>query len=669
MAIVETDAPASTGNVLLLHPPEIDLSPAHDAFLQAGVLTRAAALPTETVDADGRAVVFLIESARIAAIGNREQVAIGLELIARAHHAAVVVLAETNDPRGWIATDPHVDGWLVAPIDPHAALATVMLAARCARERERVRMLEEERRVGKRESRQLLRIGVALSSERDIGELQKLIVNAARQLTNADSGSLFLLEEIDGERKLRFAVAQTGPKDAGTYLGAVLPLTRGSISGYVATTGETIRLDDAYEIAPSAEYQFNPSFDMRTNYRTMSVLAVPMRDHKDEVVGVIMLINRKDDFDLVLESPEHTLEVVRPFTAHDENVLLSLASQAGVAVENKTLLYAIQDLFEQFVRASVKAIEVRDRATQGHSSRVAELTVAQATAVNEIDAGIYRDMRFDVDQLREMRYAALLHDFGKVAVPEYIFAKAKKLPEGRLDEIRLRFLLALEQMERDAAHRKFALVKAGIDTSDERFLAIDAALAIRRTDLNELLESVESANEPRVIAEGVGEALDVALQRTYSHRGEAHTLLKPEEYDFLRIARGSLSTDERKKMEQHVTQSFLFLREIPWTQTPWKRVADLAYGHHEHLDGTGYPRGLMGTDIAPQVRMLTIADVFDALTANDRPYKAAMPIERALDILVKEFAQRGKVDPDLLDIFITKKVYEPVMQYAQIHTP
>jgi HD-GYP domain-containing protein (c-di-GMP phosphodiesterase class II) len=385
------------------------------------------------------------------------------------------------------------------------------------------------------------------------------------------------------------------------------------------------------------------------------------------VVGVIMLINRKPEFELVLSSPEHTLEAVIPFRPHDENILLSLASQAGVALENKTLLDAIQDLFEQFVRASVKAIEVRDRATQGHSSRVAELTIAQATAVNAIEAGVYRDVTFDIDQIREMRYAALLHDFGKVAVPEYIFAKAKKLPDGRLDEIRLRFLVALEQMERDAAQRKFLLVQSGASTTDPRIESIDDTLAARKQDLLALLDSVEAANEPRVIADSVSEALDVALQRTYSDRGSAHTLLTAQEYDFLRIARGSLSTDERKKMEQHVTQSFLFLREIPWTQTPWKRVADLAYGHHEHLDGTGYPRGLAGMDIAPQVRMLTIADVFDALTANDRPYKAAMSVERALDILVKEFAQRGKVDPDLLDIFIAKKVYEPVMRYTQVH--
>jgi HD-GYP domain-containing protein (c-di-GMP phosphodiesterase class II) len=346
-----------------------------------------------------------------------------------------------------------------------------------------------------------------------------------------------------------------------------------------------------------------------------------------------MLINRKPDFDLVLSSTAHTEEVVQPFSARDEHVLRSLASQGGVALENRALLDSIQELFEQFVRASVKAIEVRDKSTQGHSERVADLTIMQAEAVNSVRTGPFADLHFDADQVREMRYAALLHDFGKVAVPEYIFGKAKKLPEGRLDAIRLRFLLAIEQ------------------TRDER----------RRAELRALLEHVENANEPRIVAAEIGDALDALARMTYRDLDAERPLLDAAEIDFLRIPRGSLSADERRKMEQHVTQSFYFLREIPWTKTPWQHVPEMAYGHHEHLDGTGYPRGLKGNQIVPQVRMMTISDIFDALTANDRPYKPTMSAERALDILVREFADRGKVDRDLLDLFIAKRVYEPVV--------
>ena len=612
---------------VLVYPQGLELaSDAFGALDGAGIVHRAGPFPYSGED-PGAYVVYLIDEARLLSLGSREMVLSALELIARAQAATTVVLAERGTPNGWLAANPHVGGWIVAPADGAALVATIRAAAATVAANEALRAAHGE-------SERLINIGLALSSERDVTKLQQTIVRSARQLTRADSGSLYLLEEgRNGERVLRFAVAQTGPGDDGTYLGAVLPLSRTSISGYVALSGDTVRIDDAYAIPPGAEYRVNRSFDDANGYRTMSVLAVPMRDHKDAIVGVIMLINRKPDFDLVLTSTAHTEEVVEPFSARDEHLLHSLASQAGVALENKALLDSIQELFEQFVRASVKAIEVRDKSTQGHSSRVAELTVRQAEAVNAVESGIFADLHFDGDQIREMRYASLLHDFGKVAVPEYIFGKAKKLPDGRIDTIRLRFLLAIEQ------------------TSDAR----------RRAALRELLSTVESANEPRVVPAEIGDALASLARMTYRDLEGERPLLDETELDFLHIARGSLSGEERRKMEQHVTQSFYFLREIPWTKTPWQHVPEMAYGHHEHLDGTGYPRGLKGSQIVPQVRMLTISDIFDALTANDRPYKPAISVERALDILVDEFANRGKVDRDLLDLFIAKRVYEPVL--------
>jgi HD domain len=202
----------------------------------------------------------------------------------------------------------------------------------------------------------------------------------------------------------------------------------------------------------------------------------------------------------------------------------------------------------------------------------------------------------------------------------------------------------------------------GVTLDDHRMVEIEVDAAARAGELQALLTTVESANEPRVVAAEIGALLDSILGKTYRDVEDERPLLDTLEFEFLRIPRGSLSNEERQKMEQHVTQSFYFLREIPWSKTPWRNVPDLAYGHHEHLDGTGYPRGLKDAEIAPQVRMLTIADVYDALTAKDRPYKAAMPVERALDILVKEFAQRGKIDSELLDLFIARKVYETIAE-------
>jgi HD-GYP domain-containing protein (c-di-GMP phosphodiesterase class II) len=609
---------------VVVYPCGFTLGAAARVLDAAGIEHREGRFPHPR-DEGGAPVVYLVDEARLLSLGPRTTVEHALELIGEAQGATTIVVAERGSENDWLASNRHVGGWIVAPIDGAALTATVRTAAATL-------AAGEHARDARGESERLLGIGLALSSERDVTQLQHTIVRNARELTRADSGSLYLLETgDDGERVLRFAVAQTGPSDSGTYLGGVLPLSRTSISGYVALTGEAVRIDDAYHVPYGAEYRVNRSFDLANGYRTMSVLAVPMRDHEDGIVGVIMLINRKPDFELTLTSPAHTEEVVLPFSARDEHVLRSLASQAGVALENRVLLESIQDLFEQFVRASVKAIEVRDKSTQGHSSRVADLTIRQAEAVNSVQRGTFAELHFDSDQIREMRYASLLHDFGKVAVPEYIFGKAKKLPDGRIDAIRLRFLLAIEQCP------------------DER----------RRAELRELLARVEAANEPRVIATELGGVLDALARTTYRDLEDERPLLDGTELDFLRIPRGSLSNDERRTMEQHVTQSFYFLREIPWSKTPWQRVPEIAYGHHEHLDGTGYPRGLKGAEIVPQVRMLTISDVFDALTANDRPYKPAMSVDRALDIMLREFADRGKIDRDLLDLFITKRVYEP----------
>lgn len=627
----------------------------------AGIAHQPGSFPY-AAGADDVSVAYLVEAERLAALGSHKKIAHALELIDRDEHAATIVVAEPGHASMmWLAESDHIAGWLVRPLDAAAVVATIVAARRMLRDRREAERMSDMAEAMSLETDRLLSIGVALSAERNISKLHELIVRNARELTRADGGSLFLVEKAeDGTDKLRFAVAQTGPNDAGTHLGAVLPLTRASVAGYVALSGDVVRIADAYEIPESSEYRFNQSFDKQNGYRSKSMMVVPMRDHEETIVGVIQLINRKPDFELVLTSPTMTEAVVEPFTTRDESVLLSLASQAGVALENKALLESIQDLFEQFVRASVKAIEVRDKSTQGHSSRVAELTVAQAIAANAVEAGHFADLHFNEDALREMRYAALLHDFGKVAVPEYIFGKAKKLPDGKLDAIRLRFLLAINQIENLGARRKFELIQTGAAFDDRRVLDIDADTASRAGELQALLETVESANEPRVVAAEVGAILDSIIGKTYLDLETEKPLLDTAEFEFLRIPRGSLSNDERNKMEQHVTQSFYFLREIPWSKTPWRNVPDLAYGHHEHLDGTGYPRGLKDLEIAPQVRMLTIADVYDALTAKDRPYKAAMPVDRALDILVKEFAQRGKVDTDLLDLFITRKVYETI---------
>lgn len=582
---------------LVLHPNETDIGDLAALLGNAGVS------------------VLSVDFDRLQARG-------GLGSIGAPPAIAIVVIPENHSAIEWLGEEPEVAAILHPPVSRAALLAALRTAGR-------IDLMSAYQRMAF-ESDELLGIARALSSERDLPTLQRLIVHKARELTNADAGSLYVIEERDGERQLRFAVAQTGPKDAGVLINALLPLATTSIAGYVAVTGHVAKIADAYALNDESPYRFNRAFDDSHNYRTKSILCVPMRNALGDTIGAIQLINHKPFFALELESPQHTEDIVTPFEEHDENVLSALASQAAVAMENARLVVAIQNLFEKFVHASVKAIEVRDKSTQGHSERVAALTVAQAEAINSVGAGPLAELHFTPDQIREIRYASLLHDFGKVAVPEYIFGKAKKLPDGRLDTIRLRFLLAIEQCKNDE----------------------DRAI------LRDLLAKLEASNEPNVVGNRGDEALLEALSRRYLDVADPRPLLDPSEYEFLTIPRGSLSDDERNRMQEHVTQSFLFLREIPWHETPWKGVAELAYGHHEHLDGTGYPRKLAGDQILPQVRMMTISDVYDALTAADRPYKKGMPPDRALDILQKEFVDRGKVDALLLDVFINKRLYD-----------
>jgi HD-GYP domain-containing protein (c-di-GMP phosphodiesterase class II) len=506
---------------------------------------------------------------------------------------------------------------------------------------------------------QLLDVGRALGAERDLLTLQNLILNKARRLTNADAGSLLVLEDVNGESVLRFSVAQTGPADTGTHVGATIPLAATSIVGTVALGGIPLRIADAYLIDPEAGYGFDSSFDKRTGYRTKSVLCVPMRNYKEEVVGVIQLINRKPSFDTLLKDVQHTEDLVVEFDDRDERVAGALAAQAGVALEKSRLIENIQSLFERFVQAAVKAIEVRDVSTQGHSERVSDLTVAQAKAVNEIAAGPLRELNFTPERLQELRYAALLHDFGKLSVPEYIFAKAKKLPDGRLETIRMRFLLAMEQVEAAAAGDKFRVLReAGSGNAEAMLAQVEDRSRTAKEELIALLHGVEEANEPAIVTAAVDDALASVMKRHYSIEGQARPLLDDWEFEYLKIPRGSLSNEERDLMNLHVTNSFRFLSALPWNTTPWPNVAQIAYSHHEHLDGTGYPRKLKGDEIPAEVRMLTISDIYDALTASDRPYKKAVPRDKALDILKNEFASRGKIDQIFLDVFIEKRLYE-----------
>jgi response regulator RpfG family c-di-GMP phosphodiesterase len=310
------------------------------------------------------------------------------------------------------------------------------------------------------------------------------------------------------------------------------------------------------------------------------------------------------------------------------------------------------------VKASVTAIESRDPTTFGHSFRVAELTVGLAEAVERADRGVFGGVRFSGEELRELRYAALLHDFGKVGVREHVLVKSKKLYPADLERIRHRIELLMRDLELGVTRRKLDWVsRRGKDGFNLQAAKLDADLAAAIAELNEALDVVLTVNEPSVQPQDFTSSLLKITARSWEdHRGQRRTVLTPEEASILAITKGSLTETERREIQQHVVHTFQFLAQIPWTRE-FRRIPEIARSHHEKLDGSGYPFGFRGDQIPLQSRMMTIADIYDALTATDRPYKKAVRVEEALDTL-REEQRTGALDGALLDLFIEARVFE-----------
>ncbi|MFQ5936188.1 MAG: HD domain-containing phosphohydrolase [Acidiferrobacterales bacterium] len=502
----------------------------------------------------------------------------------------------------------------------------------------------------------VLEIGRALASEKDLDTLLDLILTYARELTNTDGASIYTR---DSSGKLYFRLWQNFSTAARSNAQKTL-VGEYSVAGYVARTGEMVVVDDAYSIPEAAPYRFSPAVDSSIGYRTRSMLTVPLKNKGDEVVGVLQLINRKDRADVKLKTPKDVAKHVLPFDDQSRAVALALSGQAGVALENSILYHDIERLFEGFIRASVQAIEARDPTTAGHSFRVADLTGQLAKVVDSTHDYGLREVGFTREQMTELRYAALLHDFGKVGVREDILVKAKKLYSPQLDIVRQRFQHARAAIARDA-YRQLLDLQLERPLSKEEFIerrqAIEEMLATESGRLEEFLQVVLRLNEPTVSPQAVSNDLNTVAEYTFpGDNGEEVALLQAFEFAQLTLSKGNLDIEERAQIESHVSHTFAFLSLIPWTKS-LSRLPEIAYAHHEKLDGSGYPRGLTEVQIPVQSKIMTIADIYDALTARDRPYKSALPTEKALDILHLE-AQSGKVDPTFLKVFIESKAFK-----------
>lgn len=481
------------------------------------------------------------------------------------------------------------------------------------------------RRIAKLNS--ILEVAKAMAAERDLDALLRLIVQESARVADADRATLFLIDQEQGT--LYSKIAQ-GMDEGGEAIN--IPLGVG-IAGHVAQTGETVSLADAY-----ADPRFSPAVDQTTGYRTQSLLCVPVRQPDGNIIGVLQVLNKVGG---------------AAFDADDEELLLALAGQGAVAIANALHREEVETLLEGFVRASVVAIESRNRTTAGHSERVAKLTLGLADAVERERTGPYAAVRFDDEQRMVLRYAALLHDFGKVGVREEVLVKAHKLHPWEFDTLRDRFAYARRSVEVESLRRQRELLLRGL--GPEAIEHEEARLGERLDEIDRAWELVALCNRPTVLPVGGFGGLEALARIQYLGPNEQYLpLLTTDEVEILSIRQGSLSPAERLEIQRHVSHTYRFLSRIPWTRA-LRRVPEIAYAHHEKLDGSGYPRGLSGSAIPLEARIMTIADIYDALTVADRPYKRSVSPELAFSILEEE-ARKGKLDAELVRIFIEAQV-------------
>ncbi len=473
----------------------------------------------------------------------------------------------------------------------------------------------------------LLEVGKAMASERNLDRLLQLILGEVTKVMEADRSSLFLVDRERNELWSKIAQGLT-VREIRIKIGK-------GIAGYVAQMGKTVNIQDAY-----ADPHFSQETDQRTGYRTRTILCAPMLNKGSEVIGVLQVLNKRDGV----------------FTREDEELLVALSSQAAVAIENALLYEEIQKLLEGFIKASVYAIESRNPSTSGHSERVAILTVGLAEKVDRTVSGPYADITFSPDDLRELRYAALLHDFGKLGVREPVLVKTDRLYQENLDLIVARFKLIKQTLENNCLQRKLSLALTLGPECEAELADLDEELHRRQVEVEDQLQFILEANIATLLPQLGFERIQKIANNTFVDvEGVKRPYLSTKEVENLSIGKGNLTVEERLEMESHVLHSFRFLRQIPWTKD-LRRIPTIAYTHHEKLNGSGYPNGLRRDDIPFQAKMMTVCDIYDALTASDRSYKRALPPERALEVLGQE-AKEGNLDPELVRIFAEGRVW------------
>lgn len=494
--------------------------------------------------------------------------------------------------------------------------------------------------------KKLTEIGTALSAERNLDRLLEMIVDEACKFTNADAGALYILS--DDESELNFAIVQNnslglrmgGARGEITWPAIKLKDASGrvniaNVSAYVAVTGEPVNIADVYH-AGEFNFEGTKEFDSRTGYRSRSMLVVPLRNHENDIIGVLQLLNALDPA---------TGEIIS-FPPEYEDMVLSLASQAAIALSNKRLIFDLENLLESFVRTIATAIDEKSPYTGGHVRRVAQLTMTMARKINNVRYGKFAGTQLSDDQLRELRIAAWLHDVGKITTPEYVIDKATKL---------------------EAVHDRIHDVKTRMELIKKDYLAKiiknahDVKIASKIEELDKDYEFLVEANSGSEFLDDdkIARIKEIA-KRQWNNNGQSNPLLSDEEVYHLCIRSGTLTQEERSIVNNHVLVTQKILSHLPFPKK-MRHVADYAAAHHEKLDGTGYPLGLKGDQLSLQSRIIAIADIFEALTAKDRPYKKGKSVTEALEIMDR-MARNKHIDAELYELFVQEKIYE---EYAR----
>lgn len=503
-------------------------------------------------------------------------------------------------------------------------------------------------------------IGKALSAQRDVTALTEMILTNAKELLNADGGTLYLTTE---DRSLRFAILinDTLRIAMGGTTGLEIPFeplrlydaqgkpNDNMVSVYAALHRRTINIPDAYT-AVGFDFAGTRAFDRKTSYRSKSFLTVPLLNYEDELIGILQLINAKDS-----DSGE-----IIPFSEAAQSLAESLASQAAIALTNHRLIAEFKHLFESFIELIAKAIDDKSPHTGNHCRRVPELTMMLAEAACLSTEGIFQDFDLNQDDRYELRIAGMLHDCGKVTTPVHIIEKSTKLETiyDRIGLIDQRFEILRRDLEIELLQAKLQALESGSAQIPELEVKHQAQLESYESD-RQFLHSCNIGGE--FMSEPLKQRVKQIAEITWCDRqGQTQTLLTENEVYNLNITKGTLTAEERQVINHHIVVTLEMLEELPYPRK-LQNVPEFAGGHHERMDGRGYPKGLRREEMSIQARMMGIADIFEALTAKDRPYKKGKTLTECLEIMGK-MKLDGHIDPDIFDLFVQEKIY---LQYAQ----